>query len=171
MINNKGSSGARTAPYAESVTGLHFRSDYLVLPLLLQHSIHAGRNARWLHVLMKRSGAELIPLKQLGLLLTVLSVQNLGLKRANCTASNRLLLPDPFLPTTAFVSWLKDWTSGCVRNDRKFDIMICLMCMASIVMWLFTSYSCGVPYVSRISLLRGMSNGGNFCVFANSISW
>ena len=67
--------------------------------------------------------------------LTVLNVQNLGLKRANCTASNKLLLPDPFLPTTAFVPWLNGWISGCVRNDLKFDIMICLICMVSGELW------------------------------------
>ena len=64
---------------------------------------------------------------------TVLKVQNFGASKTNCTASNKLDFPLPFLPTTAFVPGLKGWTSGCCLKERKFESVICLICIALIV--------------------------------------
>lgn len=54
---------------------------------------------------------------------------NLGANRQNCTASNKLLLPDPFRPTTVLVAGENGWISACCLKDRKLLIVICLMCI------------------------------------------
>lgn len=63
------------------------------------------------------------------------SVWNLGESRTNCMASKRLDLPLPLRPTTAFVPGENGWISGCCLNDRKLDIVICLMCIVERVWW------------------------------------
>ena len=61
--------------------------------------------------------------------LTVLKLQNLGQPNTNCTASNKLLFPLPFLPTTQFISGEKGWISGCCLKERKFERVTDLMCI------------------------------------------
>jgi hypothetical protein len=60
---------------------------------------------------------------------TVLKLQNLGHPNTNCTASNKLLFPLPFLPTTQFISEEKGWISGWFLKERKLERVIDLMCM------------------------------------------
>lgn len=61
--------------------------------------------------------------------LTVLKLQNLGQPKTNCTASNKLLFPLPFRPTTQFISGEKGWISGCCLKERKFERVTDLMCI------------------------------------------
>ena len=72
--------------------------------------------------------------------LTVLKLQNFGQPNTNCTASNKLLLPLPFRPTTQFISELNGWISGCCLNERKFERVIDLMCMVDVVCFIYISY-------------------------------
>jgi len=60
---------------------------------------------------------------------TCRKLTNLGVSNTNCTASKRLLLPLPFLPTITLVPAWNGWIAGCCRKERKLEMVICLMCM------------------------------------------
>jgi hypothetical protein len=79
---------------------------------------------------------------------TARSVANLGANNTNCTASNKFDLPLPFRPMTQFVVGENGWISGCCRNDRKFEIVICLICIA-----LFCCYCCRLNACCAVVLL------------------
>ncbi len=59
------------------------------------------------------------------------NVANRGANKTNCMASKRLDFPLPLRPTTQFVVAENGKISGCCRNERKFEIVICLMCILS----------------------------------------
>jgi len=84
-----------------------------------------------LHLLIKVST---VPIKTRisSIKLTVLKLQNLGHPNTNCTASNKLLFPLPFLPTTQFISGEKGWISGCCLKERKLDRVTDLMCILTV---------------------------------------
>mmetsp|Transcript_30442 Transcript_30442/g.72393 ORF Transcript_30442/g.72393 Transcript_30442/m.72393 type:complete len:215 (-) Transcript_30442:155-799(-) len=63
---------------------------------------------------------------------SVLKLQNFGQPSTNCTASKRLLFPDPLRPTTQFISGEKGWISGCCLNDRKLDSVIDFICILDV---------------------------------------
>jgi hypothetical protein len=65
--------------------------------------------------------------------LTGLRLQNFGHPNTNCTASKRFDFPEPFLPTTQFISDEKGCISGCCLKERKFDRVIDLMCMIEMI--------------------------------------
>jgi hypothetical protein len=58
---------------------------------------------------------------------------NFGASKQNCTASNKLLLPDPFRPTTVLVADENGCISACCLKDRKLLIVICFICIFSLI--------------------------------------
>jgi hypothetical protein len=94
------------------------------------------------------------------LLLTARNDQNLGQANTNCTASNRLLLPLPFLPTTTFISDEKGCISGCCLNERKFDRVMDLIC---ILFWWY--YYLGNNIILWLSLSRTPPSIYTFVLF------